>query len=219
MLVSLVEVSKGLKMKIKDITEGVLSDIYGAYKQAKGVKSGPDSEYKYEIPNDIKMDRELYRQVQDLARAGDKRAGLVQAKLDAEAEYLKKTMSGIVDPDKRGELAKRIAQIKGLRDMLAMPEPAGPQSSGTPKITGAPAGTEVTIPGSGIKVIKGKDGEWYPQTGNPNPAAEEDIPKLEKLAQQQIALRRSTSQTQNIPVPPQPIAQPQRRGRGRGRTR
>lgn len=140
-----------------------------------------------------------------------------QAKKEAELEKLKKSFSqGFTDYDKK---TTQVAQKAVARGDIPMINPTA-QTSTPPPVTGAPAGTEVKLPGSGLSVIKGKDGNWYPQNGDPAPAAEEDVPRLEKLAKEVIAARSGMASRLNVPYKPEaPVKKTRRRGGYRGLTK
>jgi hypothetical protein len=197
-------------MKIKDVIEGVLSDIYKATQRKTTPAQQPEADY--EIPSDIRMGSDLRSQAAAYAHAHDKRGRLKQANIEAELEYLKSKMAGTHDPEKRKELAtafaKKLAQQSSDLGGFLRKKPAAtvPAQAG-----GIPAGTEVTAPGN-IIVTKGTDGKWYDPEGSfiGNPS---DIANLEKIAARNIATRAGMAQTRNIPtqIPPVRVA-PRQKG-------
>ena len=76
-------------MKINDITEGVLSDIYGAYTQAKRKPSPVADAPEYEIPDDVGLDPSTMAKAQEYSHAADKRAYLSRARSQAEIEKMR----------------------------------------------------------------------------------------------------------------------------------
>lgn len=195
-------------MKIKDVTEGVLSNIYKAT-QRNPSAGGTEPDYKYEVPTDLRMDPEMARQARELARSAKKRELQQKAHIDAELEFLKKKAAGTVDPEERKKLAAAFAKVA-----LQQKDLGGLQRPTKSLANGIPAGTEVTAPG-GIIITMGKDGVWYDPTGaqivNLN-----DIKQLNARAKSTLAARAGMAQTANIPTQIPPVrVEPRKKGRTR----
>lgn len=220
--VSLVGASKGSRMKIKQVTEGVLSDIYKATQRQSKPISGPA--YNYEIPSDTKMDTELFSQVKDLALAYDSRLKFDKAKAENAIANYRALLAREVNPEKRQELAKRfagtdlgkkfavdLAKQQATANVTPQQKAAAELARQQATVSGIPAGTEVTAPG-GVIITKGKDGAWYDPDGaqvvNSN-----DIKQLNARAKSKLAARAGIAQTKNIPTQIPPVrVEPRKRG-------
>ena len=195
-------------MKIKELTEGILSDIYGKYNAAKSAPTvDANAEPTYDTQKGFKgLDLDTYLQARNLAKEYDKKELIKKAVADAEHERLKQQLAISIDPAKRQELVKKLIATNALKAepvKPSAPAPATPAPATPAPATPADGGRmplyTVTVPG-GEKVTKYSDGVWVDDNDEyiGNPA---DIAQLERLATAQKYSASASIPKSQMPAP------------------